>query len=402
MVELSNADIAVKTAQNSDYLQRARSVRALIEAEADEIEQTGNITARTVDALASNGLFWMLVPPAWGGGGQDIVTYFEVLEELSAADASTGWSFMANASAAGIISGFLNDEGAEALYGGDKMAITAGQFGPLGRGTECATGYRVGGHYQFGSGTNHADWIGGGFVVMENGEPRKTPEGLPEMRVALLPRENVNFRGNWNVMGLEGTGSVDYEIPEQDVPLRFTMPRASEEPKRPGLVYGVGTLGIGVGGHCGVALGIMKRALEEVAKITEGKVRGGYSTTVDKHPVFLYEFSRHEAQYQACRAYVLKAFGDAQAAGAMGQSLSPEQRARLRQSATWCHEVMSDVVRFCHLWGASQAIRNPSLLGRATRDAAVATQHVLVDQATLVDAAVPILERWRSLAAERK
>jgi indole-3-acetate monooxygenase len=397
MSGVSSANSMPGQKQSSDYLLRARSLRPLIEAEADESERNGNITPATVDGLAEAGLFWMLVPRIWGGGGQDIVTFLEVLEEISWADASTGWSLMANVASAGMVSGFLDDDGAEVLYGGAKLAITAGQFAPSGKGVRTASGYRVSGNYQFGSGTNHADWIGGGFIVMEDGAPRRTADGQPDMRVALVPRDRVVFRGNWNVMGLQGTGSEDYQIPEQEVPERFTMLRVADRPKRPDLVFGVGTQGIGIGGHLGVVLGLMKRALEEVAKITLGKSRAGYSTTVDKNPVFLYEFARHEALYQACRAYVFKAYGDAQTAVSLGEPLTAEHRARMRQSATWAHEVLTDVVGFCHLYGASQSLRVPSLLGRVSRDTAVATQHVLIDPNTLVDTAVPLLEKWRSV-----
>src|ERR1700728_535816 len=104
----SSANPMPEQKQSSDYLLRARSLRPLIEAEADETERSANITRATFDGLAEAGLFWMLVPPVWGGGGQDIVTYLEVLEEISWADASTGWSLMANASSAGIVSGFLD------------------------------------------------------------------------------------------------------------------------------------------------------------------------------------------------------------------------------------------------------------------------------------------------------
>jgi hypothetical protein len=61
---------------------------------------------------------------------------------------------------------------------------------------------------------------------------------------------------------------------------------------------------------------------------------------------------------------------------------------------TWSQEVASDVVGFAHRWAGSQSFRNPSALGRCVRDVAVATQHVLVDQMTLVDAAGPIISGY--------
>jgi len=66
----------------------------------------------------------------------------------------------------------------------------------------------------------------------------------------------------------------------------------------------------------------------------------------------------------------------------------------MRQSATYAHQVAADIVRFCYTWGGSDALRNPSPLGRAMRDISGATQHVYIDPLTMVDAAPALLARW--------
>src|SRR3546814_9503267 len=73
-----------------------------------------------------------------------------------------------------------------------------------------------------------ATWMGGGMFVTENGAPKLLPSGLPEVRICFVPREKVVFRGNWDVMGLSGTGSYDYELPDQFIPHDFTMERSEE------------------------------------------------------------------------------------------------------------------------------------------------------------------------------
>jgi hypothetical protein len=139
----------------------------------------------------------------------------------------------------------------------------------------------------------------------------------------------------------------------------------------------------------------MKRALEEVVRLTDGKRRMGYSSATQEHPIFRHQFNTHEASYRAARSYVMDVFADAEAAGVAGRPLNGEQIARITQVNTWLHGVMSEVVGFCHLWGGTSSFRNPSALGRCTRDAAVATQHVLMDPITLVNSAPSILDSWR-------
>jgi hypothetical protein len=139
----------------------------------------------------------------------------------------------------------------------------------------------------------------------------------------------------------------------------------------------------------------MKCALGEVARITDGKKRVGYPGPVGDYPLFLHGFAKHDAMYRSARGYVLDVFGDAEAKAATGRPVTSVEQARIRQVSTFVHDVASEVVGFCRLWGGTQAFRNPTRLGRVIRDLAVATQHVLVDPVTLVAAGSVIAGTWR-------
>ena len=175
--------------ESADHLGRAAKVSDVIEREARETERAGTMTRPVFDALVDSELFWILLPADLGGGGQGVVTFLEVVEELSRADASSGWSYMANAGSIGIAAGFLQAEAVREMFGGPDKAITAGQLGPIGRGTEAGGGFRFTGNYQFGSGSAHASWIGGGFLIEDEGRVRVGADGQPDARVAFLPRE---------------------------------------------------------------------------------------------------------------------------------------------------------------------------------------------------------------------
>ena len=380
---------------SADYVDRAAKVADLVEREADETERAGTMTRPVIDALVDSNLFWILLPSDLGGGGQGVVPFLEVVEELTRADASSGWSYMANAGSIGLAAGFLQPEATREMFGGPNKAITAGQLGPIGRGTEAEDGYRFSGNYQFGSGSAHASWIGGGFLVEEAGRIQIGADGTPDARVAFLPRDCATFLGNWDVTGLVGTGSHDYRIDDQAVPREFTYPRTGAAPVRGEPVFALGHVSLGIAGHAAVALGLMKCALGEVARITDGKKRVGYPGPVGDHPLFLQGLAKHDAMYRSARGYVLDVFGDAEAKAATGRPVTSAEHARIRQASTWVHDVASEVVGFCRLWGGTQAFRNPTRLGRVVRDLSVATQHVLVDPVTLVDAGAVIVGTWR-------
>lgn len=390
------APAGLGTDRGAEYLERARRAAKVIEAEAETIEREATITDTAYRALADAGLFWILVPEEYGGAGLDIVSAFQVVQEIARADGSTGWAFMANSCSTAVAVGFMNQEGAAEMFAGPDKGITAGMIVPTGSAVRVDGGYRVSGRFQFASGSAHASWIGAGFVVHDDaGNPIVDAAGQPDCRIGFLPREEIEFLGNWDVLGMVGTGSYDYKVENRFVPDKFTMETFSTVPARPEPVYELGLLGIGVGGHAPVALGLAERALQEIAGIVEGKQRPGYATVVGESDLFRLDFARHEALYRAARAYVYEAYGDAEATAAAGQPITDEQRARMRQVATWAQEVAGDVVTFAHRWAGSATVRNPSVLGRCVRDAAVATQHALVDRMTLVEAAQAIVPAYR-------
>src|SRR5262245_38939652 len=78
-----------------DYLARAKALSPLIEEQASQTEQAAKMTEKVVQAFRDSKLFWMNVPKELNGGGLDLHTRLDVLEELARADGSTGWAFMA-------------------------------------------------------------------------------------------------------------------------------------------------------------------------------------------------------------------------------------------------------------------------------------------------------------------
>merc|ERR1711969_247472 len=186
-----------------DWRKRARDVAPVAREDALASERAGTLTDRVVEALAQAGLFGIAVPAALGGGEQGFGTQIDVYEELSRADGSAGWCLMASASASAFAGAYCAPDAAREMFGARPWVAHAGQFAPRGQGHAVEGGYRVSGDFSFGSGTAYAAYVAAGFIPFEAGEPRMREDGLPEMRVAVLPRERVLFRGNWHVAGLQ-------------------------------------------------------------------------------------------------------------------------------------------------------------------------------------------------------
>ena len=362
-------------------LARARALRPLIEANAERSEMHGTMPAEVVDALADAGLFWLLVPREVGGLEADATTALEVFEELAYADGSTGWSAMANATTSCFASIYTPDEAVEAMFG-SEMGIHAGMLGPMGQATVVEDGYLVSGRYQFGSGSGHANWLGAGVMELVDGEPAVSELGLPAMRVVFMPKERTEFRGNWDVMGLAGTGSFDYEVDEVVVPEAFSFLLLEASPQRGGPSYGIGLFGLTAIGHAGFALGVGSRALVEVLSIAKAKQRLGAGPIAEQQ-LFQHEFAMHDAAMRAARSYTYEAFAEAEAAVVEHGMASLVEQQRMRQATTYATRIAADAARFAYTWAGSSGLRSPSVVQRCFRDIHAGTQHLYVDNNTL-------------------
>jgi alkylation response protein AidB-like acyl-CoA dehydrogenase len=368
----------------ADPVERARTVAPAVRAAAAAVEAHGTMTDDVVKLLSDAELFWLLVPGELGGGDAEITQALAVTEEICAADGSIGWSLMANMSVTGFCGGHCTDAAVETLFGTDK-AIIAGMFAPMGTVTEADGGYTAKGRFQFGSGTGHANWIGGGANAGPNGETQL---------IFLVPRANVEFLGGWDVFGLVGTGSYDYEIPEQFVPRDFTVKRVGAEPLRGQSTQHLGLQIMGSSGHAGVAMGIAKRAFAELqAILAAGKSRPGVPPIIEQQH-FRHEFATVEGTFRAARAFCFEVFDDAQQSVNRGAAVSELQYQRIRQASTLITQVAKDAVEFCYAWSGSKGLRGPNALARCVRDIHGATQHVYVDPSTMVTAAPSVLSSY--------
>ncbi|MCD9196968.1 acyl-CoA dehydrogenase family protein [Aeromicrobium wangtongii] len=377
-------------------IDRARGIREILSAEAAGAETNGQLSQRAVEAMVGAGLPWSLVPEKWGGSGvTDIVEMLDVLEEVSYADGSAGWVLMATAFGNDMVGSILDPETAESMVGSETRGIVCGAVAQTGRADRVDGGYKVSGRWQFGSGANYATFFVAGCVGYDRDGRQMTHEGNPAWILPLIPAHDVELLGNWNVSGLQGTASWDYAVNDVFVPDARIIELPSPDIRRQDSVFRLGFLSCVYAQHSGVALGVMKRAFAELASVIAGKKRVGYEGTIGESPVFLYEFARKEAEYRAVRAGTREAFDEVQNSFAKNGSVSDLDMAKLQVTCAWMTQSAMELVAWCHSWGGSASVREPSVLSRCLRDISVAGNHLYVDRINLVGGAGRILHDWR-------
>lgn len=358
----------------------ARALRPLIESEADATDAALTPTAKVVSAAADAGIFQLMVPKVLGGHEADASTVLDVFEELALADGSIGWTLMANASATSYVS-FLDPGVAAETVMGRPDSTMAGQFSPFAEVKREGEGFRVVGDFQFGSGTGHASYVGGaGFVLGDDGNPEMKPDGLPYYLCFFLPKDGVELKGGWDVMGLRGTGSFDYHVKDQVVDPGFTFGLFHFEVRSGGPLFGMGPVPLAGLGHAGWGLGVARRALDEIVAIAEaGRARLGGGGLRDQ-PFFQRELGKHEMALQSVRLLTHDVFGRAVDHLATGAAMTPALQQQVMASTSYLTDIAEECTLFAYKAAGSQGLRNPSAVQRCFRDIFTGGQHIFVDR----------------------
>ena len=375
---------------NAPLLDQARALAPMVYAAAAASEQAGALDAGVAAALLDAGLLHGLVPVELGGAGLGIVPTIEIFEELARQDGSTGWSAMAAGASTAFAAMYAGDDVVAELFGDGRRSVLAGQLSPRGRAVAVDGGFEVSGSYSFGSGSDRATHMLGGCLKIVDGAPVMRAGGLPEILAVIVPRDQVTFRGNWQVMGLAGTASVDYDIAPTFVAEGASFSIFAEQPRRGGAVHQLGVMTITAAGHAGFALGVARRALDEIAALAATKTRLGDTRLADQQ-AFQVGYARAEAKVRAARSFIFDSFAACEhAVCATGvQPLRDRQLARLATS--WGTEACAEAVEWAYRESGSDGLRVPSVLGRCFRDMYAGTQHLFVSRKTLVDAALALL-----------
>lgn len=350
--------------QSADLVAAARDLAGLVDKHADESEAERRLAGPLVRAFTEAGLFRLLVPRELDGPEADPVTMVEVIEEVSRADGAAGWCVMIAATSS-LQAAYLPEPWASRIYG-DPAVCTGGVFAPNGRAEACDGGWTVSGRWPFASGSQHCQWLMGGTLL----------DGTPHL--AFAPADRVEIVDTWDTMGLRGTGSHDIVYDAVDVPAGLMVSLVGDKPRRGGSLYHVPVMGLLAVGVSSVALGIGRRALDELVALAGSRRPGGGRRTLAERGVAQAEIARAEATLRAGRALLLETVRTAWAEARAGERVGTERRAELRLAATNATRSAAAAVDVAYDLGGGGAVYRSSPLERCRRDVHTATQHVMI------------------------
>ena len=366
---------------NGSPLERVERIRDDIAAGGDEAQEIRRMPDKIRDLMIDEGLFRFTLPPELGGEDATAIETIEILEAISAIDASIGWNIMLGSEINAMAAGGMPKDLAKEVYLDNPRVVMCGGGGP---GTQPSYAveqpdgsYNVWGETTFISGCHNSEWCFMGAPILDDGEPRKDKNGAPMVKMWFLHRSQWEIIDTWDVAGLRGSGSHNVRADGAVVEPKWLPVDLMITPA----LYDNPVFRIPVPlrlsyNKVAVALGVAKGALECFVDIANNKVPMLSASKLMERPIAQYKMAEQTAKYRAARALVMEAMAAVEEellAGAEAPSAETTINARLActYGAQACMEVVDVVHASC---GTSASyMKNP--LERKLRDAHGAASH---------------------------
>jgi 3-hydroxy-9,10-secoandrosta-1,3,5(10)-triene-9,17-dione monooxygenase len=167
----------------------------------------------TVAEFDRAGFFKIMQPEQWGGYAMDPQVFYAVGLEIARFCPSSAWIL-------GVIAvhnwqlAVFDDQAAQDVWADDPTVLISSSYAPVGKVKVVDGGFRLSGRWSFSSGSEHCKWAFLGAVV----PTPEAPFDMANYRTFLVPISDYQIIHNWDVVGLQGTGSHDIVVEDVFVP----------------------------------------------------------------------------------------------------------------------------------------------------------------------------------------
>jgi alkylation response protein AidB-like acyl-CoA dehydrogenase len=333
------------------------------------------LPADIVAELRRLGVYRALVSTRYGGLEVSPATFLKLIERLSEADGSIGW--VASFGVSSMYLASLPTGTLAKVYADGPDVIFAGALFPPQAAAKVEGGLKVSGRWKFGSGSTGADIIGVGVKV--EGEKG----GLP--RMAVMPASSVAIERNWDVIGLQGTGSHDLVVDEVVVPEEWTFIRGGaptlDTPlyRYPSMAFAAQVLAI-------VGVGVARAALDEITQMAGGRASITGAPVLADRAYVQTEIAKAEAKLRSARAFFYEATEDVWATLCAGDPASLKQTGLLRLASSHVARIGCEVAQTAFMLSGTTGIYNDHPLAAYVHDAMVVAQHAFLSEGTFASA----------------
>jgi len=303
--------------------------------------------------------------------------FFKVQMILAEACMSTAWVL-------GVVAihnwqlGLFDHRAQHDVWGEDDSTLISSSYMPVGKVEHVDGGYRLSGHWGFSSGSKHCQWVFLGAMV-----PPKEPGEAPDYRTFLVPASDYMIVDNWDVSGLEGTGSHDIVVKAAFVPeYRTHRSLHGFECNSPGnavnthYIFRLPFGQIFVRAVSSSAIGCLKGVVDSYIAVNKDRVGLNDGNKIATDPDAQMALAEAVATVDECQTIMFRNFDAMVAAATAGTSLSMDQRIRMRFDAALVSRKCTDAINQMFISCGAQGIFRNHPLNRAWLDINAGRTHV--------------------------
>jgi alkylation response protein AidB-like acyl-CoA dehydrogenase len=366
------------------WLEKARGLAEEIERWRDYGEQERSLAPELFEAFKAAGFYGFALSRAFGGDQVRLGSVVEVIEEVSRHDGSAGWNLLIG-SLSGAFADYLPEAAAFEIFADGSVSV--GSFAPTGQAVAVDGGYRVSGKWAFTSGCQNADWLMGGFMLMDGGRPKSRPDGRPELRIMFLPKAQCEILDTWHTVGMRGTGSHDFRVEDVFVPAdrefsfwdlgRGPAERQSRAYVQPFLPH------IGGPVMAAVSLGIARDAIESFKDFALNKTPEAASSTLATQHTTHLRLGEAEALVRSSRAYLYDIVRQVESVTNQGLETTEVVGSAVRLACAYIAQSCTQAVDLMFDLAGGSSIYSSSRLEKCFRDVHVVSHHILISPSNI-------------------
>lgn len=369
----------VAPAEASSVMENRLSIDDLVGEIARRRDEFTTLTYVPRDVIAlmkQAGIYRATTPTMFGGEPLPPADFLRLIERIAVADGSAAW--VAAFGSANTYMASLPIETQRIIYATGPDQVFAGGLYPAQKARAVPGGWQVTGRWRFASGCMGADWIGVGIEV-------EGPDGKSRSLAACSPAHEVEIVPNWDVVGMQGTGSHDTRVVDKFYPDEWCFVRGGgvtiDEPlfRYPAICFQAQV-------HSACNIGLARAALDLAAEA------GGVTKTITGAPrladrgYYKLELARAEAAFRGARAFYFETAEAAWDQLMREGEVSREQANLIRLSATNAAHTCADVITRAYRIAGMSAIHKNHRMQQIVRDSMVVTQHAFLTEGTLENA----------------
>jgi alkylation response protein AidB-like acyl-CoA dehydrogenase len=376
----------------ASLMEHVRKIGPTLEANAEENDKLGRLNEDTFAALKPLRMSHIFAGEEIGGAQFSPTHGLQLLEAITYHSGAAGWVSMVHACIGAMSAAFLPDSAIARLFAPGTENRFSGQGTPTGMLREVEGGYLLTGKWAYASGIHHATFTHTAALLDDGtGKPAKDDFGDAIVLCAHAPVEDYELMGNWDVLGLSATGSIDYAAKDVFIPADMVFPILTAKPHRQKEFFSLGVVGLAAIGHSGWAIGASRRILDEMAGLARAKT--GRPGLIGESEKFWFDFGRAEARVRAARAFLFEVWRGVEASVEGGDNVSTRQISLVHLAKSEVHEAGVEACQFVYRAAGGASLRR-GIIQRIYREMMTAANHFTINPSVVASAGRDIGGLW--------